>query len=164
DWREDVEVYLALRHPNIVQVCGGASHGNIHATVFHGDLVPFEQYMAPCSPIMTVYLFACWGYEYDRTVGYLRETLKLRGGIGSSDYQMWIRRSTGRLCMDLVTTSPPEPRFSRWITSRSSCDNERIASTIASWRIINLDASSHMINRDAEAIEFLTIHQSLQPK
>ncbi|KAJ7168933.1 hypothetical protein C8R46DRAFT_1092894 [Mycena filopes] len=63
DWREDIERYMNLRHPNIVQVCGGARHGNIHATVFHGDLVPLKQYMARRSPIMTVYLYAYFSHE-----------------------------------------------------------------------------------------------------
>ncbi|KAJ7168878.1 hypothetical protein C8R46DRAFT_1350372 [Mycena filopes] len=57
DWCRDVATYMSIRHPNIVQICAGASYGNIHATLFHGDLVPFKHYIAGCSPIVTVYLY-----------------------------------------------------------------------------------------------------------
>ncbi|KAJ7168916.1 hypothetical protein C8R46DRAFT_1092863, partial [Mycena filopes] len=145
DWLEDVEIYLALRHPNIVQLCGGASHSNIYATVFHGDLVPFMQYMAPYSPIMTVYMFAGFAHDNDCALEYLLQTPKLRSWIGDSDYQTWIRRSTSRLCLDLVPPSPEfkEPGFHLW-----SCGNEPIASAVASLRILQ---------SDAEAVESLTI-------
>ncbi|KAJ7036938.1 hypothetical protein C8F04DRAFT_457417 [Mycena alexandri] len=36
DWGQDTEMYMSVRHPNIIQICAGASYGNIHATVFHG--------------------------------------------------------------------------------------------------------------------------------
>ncbi|KAJ7152401.1 hypothetical protein C8R46DRAFT_1357467 [Mycena filopes] len=109
EWREDVERYLAVRHPNIVQVREGASHGNIHAAVFHGDLVPFKQYMARCSPIMTVYRCACWAYEWDRAAKYLYEMLQHEPL--SDDHQTWIRCSTAQLCLDLIAPSPEEPRI-----------------------------------------------------
>ncbi|KAJ7036905.1 hypothetical protein C8F04DRAFT_1093805 [Mycena alexandri] len=61
DWQRDTEIYMSVRHPNIIQIWAGASDGNIHATVFHGDLVPLEAFLARQSPIMTVYLCAyCW--------------------------------------------------------------------------------------------------------
>ncbi|KAJ7745121.1 hypothetical protein B0H16DRAFT_1558935, partial [Mycena metata] len=63
DWRRDREMCMSVRHPNIVQILGGANHGNIHAAVFHGDLVPFKQFLAPQSPIMTVYLYVCYRGE-----------------------------------------------------------------------------------------------------
>ncbi|KAJ7168984.1 hypothetical protein C8R46DRAFT_243372 [Mycena filopes] len=138
EWREHIERYMAVRDPNIVQVYGGASHGNIYATVFYGDLVPFKQYMASYSPIMTVYMYACSSYQWRRTSIYLFDTL-LRG----AGHQMWIRRSTGRLCVDLVAASPEEPRLIPWMFAKES-----IAFALT---------SSPIINEDAEAIESLTI-------
>ncbi|KAJ7775510.1 hypothetical protein B0H16DRAFT_1507669 [Mycena metata] len=38
DWRQDIDRYMAVRHPNIMQLYGGASTGRIHATLFHGGL------------------------------------------------------------------------------------------------------------------------------
>ncbi|KAJ6462967.1 hypothetical protein C8R45DRAFT_525170 [Mycena sanguinolenta] len=43
-WRRDIARYRAVRHPNIVQLYGMASYGNIHAAVFHDDLIPFQQF------------------------------------------------------------------------------------------------------------------------
>ncbi|KAJ7168977.1 hypothetical protein C8R46DRAFT_1092981 [Mycena filopes] len=145
DWREEIERYMAVRHPNIVQVCAGARCGNIHATVFHGDLVPLKQYMARHSPIMSVYLYAGFSYEYTRVSRYLCGTLRWPIDYTASDFQMWIRRSTGRLCVDL---SPPSP--GEWKFSPSTCHNEGIASAIASSRILHCDA---------EAIESLPIEE-----
>ncbi|KAJ7168969.1 hypothetical protein C8R46DRAFT_1092955 [Mycena filopes] len=130
DWREDVKMYLAVRHPNIVQVWGGASRSNIHATVFHGDLVPFKQYMARHSPVVTVYLYACFSYELRCAMTYLGEVLQRRIVI-------WIRRSTGRLCMDLNHLIPPSDDLRKCIAS--------------------LIASACPLIQDAEAIESLTI-------
>ncbi|KAJ7027342.1 hypothetical protein C8F04DRAFT_1122644 [Mycena alexandri] len=39
EWRRDIAKYLAVRHPHILQVCGAASSGRIHATLFHGGAV-----------------------------------------------------------------------------------------------------------------------------
>ncbi|KAJ7033916.1 hypothetical protein C8F04DRAFT_605264 [Mycena alexandri] len=60
DWRRDTEVYMSVRHPSIIQIWAGASYGNIHATVFHGDLVPVKAFLAPQSTIITVYSILCY--------------------------------------------------------------------------------------------------------
>ncbi|KAJ7775453.1 hypothetical protein B0H16DRAFT_1879847 [Mycena metata] len=57
-WRRDIEMYMSVRHPNIIQTWAGASYGNVHATVFHGDLVPLKAFMDHQSPVMTVHLYA----------------------------------------------------------------------------------------------------------
>ncbi|KAJ7033804.1 hypothetical protein C8F04DRAFT_1103423 [Mycena alexandri] len=36
EWRRDIAKHMMLRHPHILQVCGAASSGRIHATLFHG--------------------------------------------------------------------------------------------------------------------------------
>ncbi|KAF8206024.1 hypothetical protein K438DRAFT_1817712, partial [Mycena galopus ATCC 62051] len=41
-WHHDLAKYRAVRHPYIVQVYRTASAGNIHATIFHDDLIPLE--------------------------------------------------------------------------------------------------------------------------
>ncbi|KAJ7159678.1 hypothetical protein C8R46DRAFT_372852 [Mycena filopes] len=73
DWRRDVAAYVSMRHPNIIQICAGATYGNIHATVFHGDLVPFKQYMAgPLPPVVRVYSYAVFASEWKEAQNYLR--------------------------------------------------------------------------------------------
>ncbi|KAF7337149.1 hypothetical protein MVEN_02152900 [Mycena venus] len=47
-------------HPNVIQICGAASSGEIHATIFHDDLIPFRHFMGPHrhSHFPTVYIYA----------------------------------------------------------------------------------------------------------
>ncbi|KAJ6512400.1 hypothetical protein C8R45DRAFT_321774 [Mycena sanguinolenta] len=45
EWRRDIARYKAVRHPNIVQLYGAVSCGDIHAVVFHDDLIPFQQFL-----------------------------------------------------------------------------------------------------------------------
>ncbi|KAJ7019864.1 hypothetical protein C8F04DRAFT_325120 [Mycena alexandri] len=103
-WRRDVELYMSVRHPNIIQIWGGASWGEINTTMFHGDLVPVKQFVAPYSSIMTAYLYACYHKEWVQVADYFRSTLNQE--IGSPECTMWIRSSTGRLCADLVSADP----------------------------------------------------------
>ncbi|KAJ7714798.1 hypothetical protein B0H16DRAFT_513973 [Mycena metata] len=100
DWRRDREMYMSVRHPNIVQLLGGATHGNIHATVFHGDLVPFKQFLAPQSPIMTVYLYMCYSREWEGVYDYFKSMWQT--ALDSKRCTFWIRNSTGRLSVDPV--------------------------------------------------------------
>ncbi|KAJ7021864.1 hypothetical protein C8F04DRAFT_257947 [Mycena alexandri] len=104
-WRRDVASYMAIRHPNIVQIFGGASYGNIHATIFHGDLVPLKQFVAAYLPITTVYLYACYWNEWNVARKYLTSTFQRLTWIDPSECTLWIRGSTGRLSADLV---PPD--------------------------------------------------------
>ncbi|KAF7374310.1 hypothetical protein MSAN_00314300 [Mycena sanguinolenta] len=45
-WRRDIAKYMALRHPNIVQLFGIASCGNTHAAIFHDDFIPIQQFVS----------------------------------------------------------------------------------------------------------------------
>ncbi|KAF7326760.1 hypothetical protein MVEN_02595000 [Mycena venus] len=48
-------------HPNIVQIWGTAKSANMHATIFHGDLIPLQQILDLYhhSHFLTVYIYAC---------------------------------------------------------------------------------------------------------
>ncbi|KAJ7906404.1 hypothetical protein B0H13DRAFT_2506356 [Mycena leptocephala] len=35
EWHQDIANYMTICHPNIIQMCGAASSGGIHATLFH---------------------------------------------------------------------------------------------------------------------------------
>ncbi|KAJ7229302.1 hypothetical protein B0H12DRAFT_1147911 [Mycena haematopus] len=60
EWRKDVSEYMSMRHLNIIQICGIASSGGIHATLFNDDLIPLEQFVDSYrdSHILTVYIYA----------------------------------------------------------------------------------------------------------
>ncbi|KAJ7037135.1 hypothetical protein C8F04DRAFT_1393869 [Mycena alexandri] len=47
EWRRDFAKYMTVRHPHILQVCGTATSGGIHATLFHGDLIPYNKKSPP---------------------------------------------------------------------------------------------------------------------
>ncbi|KAJ7712144.1 hypothetical protein B0H16DRAFT_1744491 [Mycena metata] len=120
DWRRDVEMYMTLRHPNIIQMYGTASSGAMYATIFHGgatfafsarpggshvevlDLIPLHL-VASASPIMKVYISACYVTEWEKVGNYVakspysRESSEVDLRIRST---LWIRRSNGRLCVD----------------------------------------------------------------
>ncbi|KAJ7802927.1 hypothetical protein B0H13DRAFT_2495127 [Mycena leptocephala] len=56
EWRQDIANYMTIRHPNIIQMRGAASSGGIHATLFHDDLIPFEQFLDRYSSILKVFI------------------------------------------------------------------------------------------------------------
>ncbi|KAJ6552726.1 hypothetical protein B0H19DRAFT_153732 [Mycena capillaripes] len=60
EWQEDIARYMSIRHPNILQIYGAASSCNVHATIFHGDLIPFRHFLDlhRHSPLLTVYIYA----------------------------------------------------------------------------------------------------------
>ncbi|KAJ7168886.1 hypothetical protein C8R46DRAFT_1092792 [Mycena filopes] len=95
---------MSIRHPNIVQICAGASYENMHATLFHGDLVPFKQYIAGYSPIVTVYSYAVLITEWKQVKDYLRSAFHCRD-MYAVDCTLWMRPSTHQLSADLV---PPD--------------------------------------------------------
>ncbi|KAJ7127725.1 hypothetical protein C8R44DRAFT_873534 [Mycena epipterygia] len=67
-WKRELGKYTGLRHPNIVQLYGAVNSGSLYATIFHDDLVPFEQFIDEYqhSVISTVYLYVYFHTEFDR--------------------------------------------------------------------------------------------------
>ncbi|KAJ7035443.1 hypothetical protein C8F04DRAFT_530346 [Mycena alexandri] len=101
-WQQHVKIYMSLRHPNILQMHGAARSDAMYATIFHGDLIPFRQFMAWASPIITVYIDACYVTEW-RARDYVEKSPYFckSSHVGLEIYStLWIRRSNGRLCVD----------------------------------------------------------------
>ncbi|KAF7374189.1 hypothetical protein MSAN_00300800 [Mycena sanguinolenta] len=101
-WRRDVKNYMAVRHPNIVQLYGTASCGNIHAAVFHDDLIPYRQVMElyEHSHFSTVYIHVFVRTELEEISEYFWTMFEHH--LSKYGRTLFIRRSTGRLCLDLV--------------------------------------------------------------
>ncbi|KAF7353359.1 hypothetical protein MSAN_01524500 [Mycena sanguinolenta] len=100
-WREHIAKYESIRHPNIMQLYGLVSATGLHAMVFHDDLIAYEQFLSRFqhSPILTLYIKGYCCTEWNDVLTYLRSTQKtdyLREGT------VWIRRTTGGLCVDLA--------------------------------------------------------------
>ncbi|KAF8181410.1 hypothetical protein K438DRAFT_1841049, partial [Mycena galopus ATCC 62051] len=104
EWQEDVAKYKTVRHPNLVQVWGTASMGNIHATIFHDDLIPFEDIFdsSKDSHLVTLYIHA-----YGVVDNYFHSTLQLY--LQEKDCTYYIRRSTGQFCADLIPNDEDKP-------------------------------------------------------
>ncbi|KAJ6468034.1 hypothetical protein C8R47DRAFT_1078522 [Mycena vitilis] len=124
-WRQYITKHISLRHPNIIQIYGAASSGGIHATLFYGDLIPLEHWLDLHKhfPCLAVYMDAYYpapnsakfhefrvrklrfflapsspaSQEANQYLGHITSQTKL-----SSECTLWIRRSTGRLCVDLM--------------------------------------------------------------
>ncbi|KAJ7184974.1 hypothetical protein C8R46DRAFT_469093 [Mycena filopes] len=66
EWRRDLARYMAFRHPNIIQVFAAGILGGIHATVFHGDLLPLTTFtdFYQDSPMLSVYIYGYTGAQY----------------------------------------------------------------------------------------------------
>ncbi|KAJ7315781.1 hypothetical protein DFH08DRAFT_419741 [Mycena albidolilacea] len=65
EWRRDIAKYMSIRHPNIIQIYGAASSGNIHATLYHDELVPLQEFVDGYrkSHFATVYTYARCGWD-----------------------------------------------------------------------------------------------------
>ncbi|KAJ7775526.1 hypothetical protein B0H16DRAFT_1713111 [Mycena metata] len=104
EWRQDIGKYMAVRHPHILQVYGAASSGGIHATLFHGDLIPYTHFLEGYrfSPILAVYVHGCSTAQFWMTWEYLAS----RSQSFSSNPKFWIQGSTGQLSIELFSPSP----------------------------------------------------------
>ncbi|KAJ7219016.1 hypothetical protein B0H12DRAFT_1152830 [Mycena haematopus] len=102
EWQQDIVKYTAVRHPNVVQLYGIASCHNIHAMVFHDDLIPFRQFLDfyRHSLFSSVYIHAFTDIEFRAASRYF--STKYQHNLLEEDCTFFIRRSTGQLCVDLV--------------------------------------------------------------
>ncbi|KAJ7238602.1 hypothetical protein C8J57DRAFT_1193621 [Mycena rebaudengoi] len=102
EWWEYIKRHSCLRHPNFVQIYGTASSSGIHAAVFHDDLIPAKQIFQKHSGshLATVYLWDQLETEFTNAYYYMKSYSETELDYWGST--MWIRRSTGRLCIELV--------------------------------------------------------------
>ncbi|KAF8215563.1 hypothetical protein K438DRAFT_2007919 [Mycena galopus ATCC 62051] len=108
NWERDLAVYSGIRHPNFLQVHGLVNAHGIYATVFHDDLMPlaglFSFYAG--SLITTTYLHWYIYREFWDAADYF--TGISGQWLGGLSYMPWIRRSTGRLAVDIAPSAPEE--------------------------------------------------------
>ncbi|KAJ7231537.1 hypothetical protein C8J57DRAFT_1730136 [Mycena rebaudengoi] len=119
EWREDIQRHSWLRHPNFVQIYGTASSSGIHAAVFHDDLVPAKKILEKHreSHLATVYLWVQLETDFGDARRYYTtfcadtdlKRLQVHGCT------MWIRRSAGRLCVELRSSYDRNPITFRYL-------------------------------------------------
>ncbi|KAF7374200.1 hypothetical protein MSAN_00301900 [Mycena sanguinolenta] len=93
---------MAIRHPNIVQLFGTASCGDIHAAVFHDDLIPLQQIFDLYEHLhfSTAYIYAYMNLEFIAVSKYFRAIFE--HVLSETECTFFIRSSSGRICVDLV--------------------------------------------------------------
>ncbi|KAF8173526.1 hypothetical protein K438DRAFT_1850284, partial [Mycena galopus ATCC 62051] len=101
EWRRDVDMYSGVRHPKFLQVYGVTGSSSLYATVFHDDLISVQEIYWLCrrSSLATAYLDAYFGLELSDAEAYIYSISGTFLHHGS--YTLWVRRSNGRLCVDL---------------------------------------------------------------
>ncbi|KAJ7111781.1 hypothetical protein C8R44DRAFT_856432 [Mycena epipterygia] len=98
EWLEAISRYSWLRHPNFVQLYGVASTPELHVAVFHDVQLL----------VLISSLLSCLEETDFRDVSdYCRLTCQI--SLPSTDCTIWIRRSTRRLCADLVPSGLSSP-------------------------------------------------------
>ncbi|KAF7353115.1 hypothetical protein MSAN_01498800 [Mycena sanguinolenta] len=103
EWRKHVATYKSMWHPNIMQLYGLVSTKELYAMVFHDELIPYAQFRRRFehSPILRTYIIGYCRTEWQEATNYIGNV------IGSSmETSVWIRPSTGQLCLDLAQGGP----------------------------------------------------------
>ncbi|KAJ7017338.1 hypothetical protein C8F04DRAFT_1156593 [Mycena alexandri] len=114
DWRRDVERYLSLRHPNLLQIYGVASSGAMHATIFYGDLIPYTQFALSFSPIMNVYNRAYYAKEWKHACDYVERSPYISESVR---HNFWSHCTLSWRMGALVRSCPGNPAYQstgRW--------------------------------------------------
>ncbi|KAF7352157.1 hypothetical protein MVEN_01178900 [Mycena venus] len=119
EWQQHVAKYASIRHPNIMQLYGLVSTDQLHAMVFHDDLIPFNQFFCRFqhSPILTAYITGYTTTELVEVKRYFHSVFAQRLNTGHGNgYTYWIRPATGQLCLDLVQNPETETAIdSEWL-------------------------------------------------
>ncbi|KAF7368227.1 hypothetical protein MVEN_00142600 [Mycena venus] len=127
EWKRGFKKYASLRHPNIIQLWGVASAGDIHALLFHGvDLIPFQQYVnhyRHSRPRVPVYIYASCSPEFMAASEYIHSAS--RKHLLEKKSTFWIRRSTSQLCVELVQPNDPID--------------------LGSWRLVDISKGAHSL-------------------
>ncbi|KAJ7605434.1 hypothetical protein DFH06DRAFT_1385064 [Mycena polygramma] len=119
DWQEEIIRYSNLRHPNLVQLYGVVKTRNLHAAVFHDDLIPGQDLKDKYyhSHVSAVYFWAKLRTAFSDVKSYMQPFL--RRDLHWFEYTVWIRPSTGRPCIELA----PQPELlSAWALDATRVD------------------------------------------
>ncbi|KAK7022578.1 kinase-like protein [Favolaschia claudopus] len=103
NWRDAIASYSCLRHPNVVQLFGTTQARNYYTAIFHDDLISARKLLLEKSEsgLWTVYFrnFLCDGFR--DAASYISSVMGGRW-VSSEDCTMWIRHSTGQVCLELT--------------------------------------------------------------
>ncbi|KAJ6555809.1 hypothetical protein B0H19DRAFT_136696 [Mycena capillaripes] len=115
--QQDIAKYMSFRHPNVVQIRGAANHGGLHATLLHDDLIPFQHFLdLQHSHFSKVYTYVLCSQDFEAARNYLHSTFGF--WLISLNCTMLIRRSSGRLCMDVVQANNHPIYLESWVEAQ----------------------------------------------
>ncbi|KAJ7649172.1 hypothetical protein B0H17DRAFT_1338774 [Mycena rosella] len=101
-WREALCSVPGIRHPNILQLFGvSSSNDGVDALIYHDDFVPVPEVRKKNREIAFASCYSEYSMQNelaDARIYWLRATGQL---LVPKQYTVWIRRSTGRLCLDV---------------------------------------------------------------
>ncbi|KAF8155221.1 hypothetical protein K438DRAFT_1862811 [Mycena galopus ATCC 62051] len=102
EWFEDISRCTRVRHPNVVQLFGTATSSGLHVGIFHDQLIPCMHFFENSrrSPVWSVYFWGFMENEFFEAVHYINNLFGYHDW--PVNYILWIRPSTGRLCVDLA--------------------------------------------------------------
>ncbi|KAF7353364.1 hypothetical protein MSAN_01525000 [Mycena sanguinolenta] len=107
-WQQHVAQYESIRHPNILQLYGLVQTRTLRAMIFHDELIPYAQFLHRFqhSPILTAYIIGYCSMEWVEAMHYISsvstDAVKDFLDFSHGHQTLWIRRTTGELCVDLV--------------------------------------------------------------
>ncbi|KAJ7465951.1 hypothetical protein FB451DRAFT_1261443 [Mycena latifolia] len=108
-WREMLCRAPGIRHPNILQLFGvTSSHDGLDALLYHDDFVPVSEVRKKHRELPLASCYSEYSMQNELAnarLYWLRATGQL---LVPEQYTVWIRRSTGRLCLDV---SPSQSDF-----------------------------------------------------
>ncbi|KAK7035603.1 hypothetical protein R3P38DRAFT_601831 [Favolaschia claudopus] len=101
EFKKDVVTYMKFRHPSFLQLYGTVHSGNIYATIFYDVLIPWRDIdsIYQHSPMVLCYIYASVSNEFKAASGYFGA--RFGSVLRFSNYTLFLRPSTGRLCIDL---------------------------------------------------------------
>ncbi|KAJ7472527.1 hypothetical protein FB451DRAFT_298393 [Mycena latifolia] len=138
EWHHDVSRYSYLRHPNILQLFGTVNSCGIHATIFQDELILAKQILKKYSDshFSAVYVWWRLDTEFEDAKQYTRA---VSGKYPNScECTIWIRPSTGRLCVDF--TLPGNDPLMLWWPARVDSPSLLVGSGLEppeDWKIID---------------------------
>ncbi|KAF7353126.1 hypothetical protein MSAN_01500000 [Mycena sanguinolenta] len=108
-WNQHLANYGLIRHPNIMQLYGLLSTRTLRGMVFHDELIPYAQFLrrfqhlAILTPYIISYCPIIKVTEFEEATIYISNVFP-ESSMDYEDLPVWIRPSTGQLCLDLAET------------------------------------------------------------
>ncbi|KAF7334338.1 hypothetical protein MSAN_02378700 [Mycena sanguinolenta] len=108
-WNQHLANYGLIRHPNIMQLYGLLSTRTLRGMVFHDELIPYAQFLrrfqhlAILTPYIISYCPIIKVTEFEEATIYISNVFS-ESSMDYEDLPVWIRPSTGQLCLGLAET------------------------------------------------------------